>query len=164
MSDAATLEFRSVTKRYPGQAEPAVEELSLTVPAGEICVLVGPSGCGKTTAMRMVNRMIDITDGDILLDGRSVGSATRPSCAARSATRSSRSGLFPHLHASSENIATVPRLLGWDKQRIRAARRRAARARRASIRRRRATATPPSSPAASASASAWRARSPSTRR
>src|SRR5690606_5121619 len=69
---AATLEFRQATKLYPGQTEPAVEELSLTVPAGEICVLVGPSGCGKTTAMRMVNRMIDLTSGDILLDGRSV--------------------------------------------------------------------------------------------
>ena len=91
MSDAATLEFRSATKRYPGQREPAVENLSLTVPAGEICVLVGPSGCGKTTAMRMVNRMIDITEGDILLDGRASRSAARPSCAATSATRSSRS-------------------------------------------------------------------------
>ncbi len=69
---AATLEFREATKRYPGQDEPAVNELSLTVPAGEICVLVGPSGCGKTTAMRMVNRMISITSGDILLDGQSV--------------------------------------------------------------------------------------------
>ena len=49
-----------------------MDRLSLTVPAGEICVLVGPSGCGKTTAMRMVNRMIEITSGDILLDGRSV--------------------------------------------------------------------------------------------
>jgi osmoprotectant transport system ATP-binding protein len=69
---AATLEFRRATKRYPGQAEPAVRELSLTVPAGQICVLVGPSGCGKTTAMRMVNRMLEISEGDILLDGRSV--------------------------------------------------------------------------------------------
>src|ERR687897_2987893 len=69
---AATLEFRRATKRYPGQREPAVKELSLTVPAGEICVLVGPSGCGKTTAMRMVNRMIEPTGGDILLDGHSV--------------------------------------------------------------------------------------------
>ena len=89
---AATLEFRNATKRYPGQTEPAVDSLSLEVPAGEICVLVGPSGCGKTTAMRMVNRMIDITDGDILLDGQQRdASASRPSCAARSATRSSRS-------------------------------------------------------------------------
>ncbi|MDQ3371358.1 MAG: ATP-binding cassette domain-containing protein, partial [Actinomycetota bacterium] len=64
--------MREVVKRYPGTDEPAVDNLSLEVPAGEICVLVGPSGCGKTTAMRMVNRMIDITDGDILLDGGSI--------------------------------------------------------------------------------------------
>jgi len=64
LPEAATLEFRGATKRYPGHEEPAVNELSLTVPAGEICVLVGPSDCGKTTAMRMVNRMIDITGGD----------------------------------------------------------------------------------------------------
>ena len=116
---AATLEFREATKRYPGQDEPAVDRLSLTVPAGEICVLVGPSGCGKTTAMRMVNRMIDITAGDILLDGQSVRERSRRSCGARSATRSSRSGLFPHLSVA-DNIGTVPRLLGWDRERIRA--------------------------------------------
>ena len=119
MSDAATLEFRSVTKRYPGQSEPAVENLSLTVPAGEICVLVGPSGCGKTTAMRMVNRMIDITDGDILLDGRSV-KERRPAELRRDIGYAIQQiGLFPHLTVS-DNIATVPRLLGWDKERIRA--------------------------------------------
>src|SRR5947209_18162811 len=71
---AAPLEFRHVSKQYPGAEHPAISDLSLEVPAGEICVLVGPSGCGKTTAMRMVNRMIDITDGDILLDGQSVRS------------------------------------------------------------------------------------------
>jgi osmoprotectant transport system ATP-binding protein len=119
MSDAATLEFRSVTKRYPGQREPAVEKLSLTVPAGEICVLVGPSGCGKTTAMRMVNRMIDITDGDILLDGRSV-KERRPAELRRDIGYAIQQiGLFPHLTVS-DNIGTVPRLLGWDKDRIRA--------------------------------------------
>jgi osmoprotectant transport system ATP-binding protein len=119
MSDAATLEFRSVTKRYPGQREPAVEKLSLTVPAGEICVLVGPSGCGKTTAMRMVNRMIDITDGDILLDGRSV-KERRPAELRRDIGYAIQQiGLFPHLTVS-DNIGTVPRLLGWDKERIRA--------------------------------------------
>ena len=70
--DAATLVLDEATKVYPGQDEPAVDRLSLEVGAGEICVLVGPSGCGKTTAMRMVNRMIDITSGDILIDGASV--------------------------------------------------------------------------------------------
>ena len=116
---AATLEFRKATKRYPGQAEPAVKELSLTVPAGEICVLVGPSGCGKTTAMRMVNRMIDITDGDILLDGQSVRER-RPAELRRDIGYAIQQiGLFPHLSVA-DNIATVPRLLGWDRERIRA--------------------------------------------
>jgi len=116
---AATLEFRKATKRYPGQSEPAVEELSLTVPAGEICVLVGPSGCGKTTAMRMVNRMIDITEGDILLDGRSVRER-RPAELRRDIGYAIQQiGLFPHLSVA-DNIATVPRLLGWDRERIRA--------------------------------------------
>src|SRR3954463_14660940 len=68
--EAAPLELREVTKHYPGAEKPAVDHLSLEVPAGEICVLVGPSGCGKTTAMRMVNRMIDITAGDTLIGGR----------------------------------------------------------------------------------------------
>jgi osmoprotectant transport system ATP-binding protein len=116
---AATLEFRKATKRYPGQQEPAVKELSLTVPAGEICVLVGPSGCGKTTAMRMVNRMIDITDGDILLDGRSVRER-RPAELRRDIGYAIQQvGLFPHLSVA-DNVATVPRLLGWDRERIRA--------------------------------------------
>jgi osmoprotectant transport system ATP-binding protein len=116
---AATLEFRGATKRYPGQTEPAVKELSLTVPAGEICVLVGPSGCGKTTAMRMVNRMIDITDGDILLDGHSVRER-RPAELRRDIGYAIQQiGLFPHLTVA-DNIATVPRLQGWDRARIRA--------------------------------------------
>src|SRR5690606_36918516 len=64
VSAPATLEFDSVTKRYPGAATPVIDDLTFDVPAGEICVLVGPSGCGKTTAMRMVYRMVDITAGD----------------------------------------------------------------------------------------------------
>ena len=116
---AATLEFREATKRYPGQDEPAVNELSLTVPAGEICVLVGPSGCGKTTAMRMVNRMTQITAGDILLDGQSVRER-RPAELRRGIGYAIQQvGLFPHLSVA-DNIGTVPRLLGWDRERIRA--------------------------------------------
>jgi osmoprotectant transport system ATP-binding protein len=115
---AATLEFRNATKRYPGQDEPAVDSLSLEVPAGEICVLVGPSGCGKTTAMRMVNRMIDITDGDILLDGRSIKDQKPAELRREIGYAIQQIGLFPHLNIG-QNIATVPRLLGWDKERIR---------------------------------------------
>ena len=116
---AATLEFREATKRYPGQSEPAVNELSLTVPAGEICVLVGPSGCGKTTAMRMVNRMISITEGDILLDGQSVRDKKPAELRRGIGYAIQQVGLFPHL-TIADNIATVPRLLGWDRERIRA--------------------------------------------
>ena len=70
MSSAVELELRHVEKRYPEQRAAAISDLSFTVPAGEICVLVGPSGSGKTTAMRLINRMIPLTGGDILLGGR----------------------------------------------------------------------------------------------
>jgi osmoprotectant transport system ATP-binding protein len=116
---AATLEFRDATKRYPGQDQPAVDGLSLEVPAGEICVLVGPSGCGKTTAMRMVNRMIDITAGDILLDGSSVRDRRPAELRREIGYAIQQVGLFPHMSVAG-NIATVPRLLGWPKERIRA--------------------------------------------
>jgi osmoprotectant transport system ATP-binding protein len=116
---AVSLEFREATKVYPGAAEPAVDKLSLEVPAGEICVLVGPSGCGKTTAMRMVNRLIDITSGDILIGGASV-TQRKPSELRREIGYAIQQiGLFPH-RTVGENVATVPKLLGWDKQRIRA--------------------------------------------
>jgi osmoprotectant transport system ATP-binding protein len=116
---AATLEFRQATKRYPGQTGPAVDRLSLELPAGELCVLVGPSGCGKTTALRMVNRMLDITAGDILLDGRSVKEFRPPELRRQIGYAIQQIGLFPHLTVGG-NIATVPRLLGWSRERIRA--------------------------------------------
>ena len=94
-----------------------MERLSLEVPAGEICVLVGPSGCGKTTAMRMVNRMIDITEGDILVDGKSVKDRNAAELRRDIGYAIQQIGLFPHLTVAG-NIATVPRLLGWDKKRI----------------------------------------------
>ena len=84
---ALELELRDVSKHYPGARGSALTGLSLTVGAGEVCVLVGPSGSGKTTAMRLINRMIPISGGDILLGGRSVlEREPRSSCAARSAT------------------------------------------------------------------------------
>src|SRR3954468_23915192 len=118
-AEAASLEFREATKHYPGAEKPAVDHLSLELPAGEICVFVGPSGCGKTTAMRMVNRMIDISDGDILVGGASVRDR-RPSELRREIGYVIQQiGLFPH-KTIGENIATVPDLLGWDKKRTQA--------------------------------------------
>jgi osmoprotectant transport system ATP-binding protein len=116
-AQAAELELRSVTKRYPGTERAAIEELSLTVPAGEVCVLVGPSGSGKTTAMRLINRMIPITGGDILLGGRSVLSRDPRELRREIGYVIQQIGLFPH-RTVSENIATVPHLLGWGSERV----------------------------------------------
>jgi osmoprotectant transport system ATP-binding protein len=114
---AATLEFRHVVKRYPGQERPAIEDLSFTVDAGEICVLVGPSGCGKTTAMRLVNRMIELTDGEVLLDGRSVHDRPVNELRRDVGYAIQDIGLFPH-RTVADNIATLPKVAGWEKQRI----------------------------------------------
>jgi osmoprotectant transport system ATP-binding protein len=114
---AATLVFDHVQKRYPGAGEPAIHDLSFEVPAGRICVLVGPSGCGKTTAMRLVNRMIELTSGDILLDGRSVRDRDPAELRRGIGYAIQQIGLFPH-RTVAENIVTVPRLLGWDKARM----------------------------------------------
>jgi osmoprotectant transport system ATP-binding protein len=117
------IKFEHVTKIYPGTASPAVEDLSFTVPTGEICTIVGPSGCGKTTTMKMVNRLIEPTDGaifvldergemrnvlemDPILLRRSIGYIIQ------------QIGLFPH-RTILQNIGTVPELLGWDEARIR---------------------------------------------
>jgi osmoprotectant transport system ATP-binding protein len=116
---AAALEFRNVSKLYPGGDRLVLVDLSFEVPAGEICVLVGPSGCGKTTAMRMVNRMIDITEGDILLDGESVRKRDPAELRRHIGYVIQQIGLFPHL-SIGDNIATVPRLLGWDRKRVEA--------------------------------------------
>ena len=115
---AAEIVFDHVTKRYPGRAEPAVDDLTLTVPEGEICVLVGPSGGGKTTAMKMVNRLIDITDGDIRIGGRSVRAIDVTELRRGIGYVIQQTGLFPHMTVA-DNVGTVPRLLGWPKQRIR---------------------------------------------
>jgi osmoprotectant transport system ATP-binding protein len=114
---AAPLEFRNVTKKYEGTAAAAIEDLSFVVPAGEVCVLVGPSGCGKTTAMRMVNRMIDLTSGDIQIDGKSIRGHTPAGLRREIGYVIQNVGLFPHLNITN-NIGTVPRLLGWDRKRI----------------------------------------------
>ena len=114
---AAEIVFDRATKRYPGRAEPAVRELTLTVPAGEICCLVGPSGAGKTTAMKMVNRLIDITEGDITIGGASVRSLDVTELRRGIGYVIQQVGLFPHMSVA-DNVATVPRLLGRPKDEI----------------------------------------------
>ncbi len=120
-SRAATVEFRHVTKRYDERAKgnpAAVNDLSIEVPAGRICVLVGPSGCGKTTSLKMVNRLIEPTSGQIVIDG--VDASTREVTELRRGIGYviQQVGLFPH-QTIGQNVATVPRLLGWPKARQR---------------------------------------------
>jgi len=114
---ASPVHYRKVTKRYPGASVDAIHELDLDIPAGEICVLVGPSGCGKTTAMRMANRTIEMTSGDIEIDGRSVRDRNPAELRREIGYVIQQIGLFPH-RTVAENIATVPVLLDWDRDRI----------------------------------------------
>jgi osmoprotectant transport system ATP-binding protein len=113
----ATVEFRHVSKQYARQG--AVVDLSLVVPAGDICVLVGPSGCGKTTSLKMVNRLVEPTSGQVLIDGEDVMSVEVTALRRRIGYVIQQIGLFPH-QTIADNVATVPRLLGWPRQRIKA--------------------------------------------
>jgi osmoprotectant transport system ATP-binding protein len=115
---AASVSYRDVTKRYPGQSRPAISHLSLEVAAGDICVLVGPSGCGKTTAMRMLNRTVEITEGDILIGDTSVRDRDPSELRREMGYVIQQTGLFPH-RTVADNIATVPKLLGWNRERTR---------------------------------------------
>jgi osmoprotectant transport system ATP-binding protein len=116
---ASSVSYQGATKRYGHSDAPAVDHLDLEVAAGEICVLVGPSGCGKTTSMRMVNRMIELSEGDILIDGESVKKRDAARLRREIGYVIQQVGLFPH-RTIAQNIATVPQLLGWDKERVRA--------------------------------------------
>jgi osmoprotectant transport system ATP-binding protein len=107
--------LEQVSKRYGRDV--AVDELTFSVEAGELCVLVGPSGCGKTTTLRMINRLIEPTSGRLLIDGTNV-LAMDPVLLRRGIGYViQQGGLFPHRRVF-DNVATVPRLLGWDKARV----------------------------------------------
>ena len=114
---AVEIVFDHATKRYPGRETPAVDDLSMTIPAGEVCCLVGPSGGGKTTAMKLVNRLVELTSGDIRVDGRSVKSLDETALRRGIGYVIQQVGLFPHMTVA-ENVATVPKLLGWSKREI----------------------------------------------
>ena len=112
------IEFRAVSKAFGG-ARPAVRELSFRLPAGRTLCIIGTSGCGKTTTLRLVNRLIEPTAGQILIGGvnvlerdpvllrRSIGYVIQ------------EGGLFPHL-TIAQNVGVVARLLGWPRARTRA--------------------------------------------
>ncbi|MBX3570510.1 MAG: ATP-binding cassette domain-containing protein [Rhizobiaceae bacterium] len=116
MSETA-IKFRSVTKRFDGTELPAVDRLDLDVHQGETVALIGASGCGKTTTLKMINRLIDPTDGAIMVAGRDVRSVPILELRRSLGYVIQQVGLFPHMTVAA-NIAVVPQLLGWDRKRI----------------------------------------------
>ncbi|WP_017832049.1 MULTISPECIES: ABC transporter ATP-binding protein [unclassified Kocuria] len=113
----ARILLENVSKRYPGQAKAAVDGLTLEIPAGSIVMLVGPSGCGKTTTLKMINRLIEPTEGRIVIDGQDVTSMNGDELRRGIGYVIQAGGLFPHMSVAT-NIGMVPKMLGWDKQRI----------------------------------------------
>ncbi|MDX2732758.1 MULTISPECIES: ABC transporter ATP-binding protein [unclassified Streptomyces] len=105
------IRFEHVTKRY-ADGTTAVDDLSFDVAEGELVTLVGPSGCGKTTTMKMVNRLIEPTEGRIFLDGDDISAIDPVRLRRRIGYVIQQVGLFPH-RTVLENTATVPHLLGW---------------------------------------------------
>ncbi|HZF59887.1 MAG TPA: ATP-binding cassette domain-containing protein, partial [Rubrobacter sp.] len=110
------IEFKGVSKTYAGSDRPVVNDLTFNIEDGEICVLVGPSGCGKTTSMRMVNRLIEPSAGEILIDGQKNTSMSGTQLRRKIGYAIQQIGLFPH-RTIGQNVGTVPGLVGWDKER-----------------------------------------------
>ncbi len=112
------IRFDHVTKRYPGSSAPAVNALDLEIPDGQTMVLVGPSGCGKTTSLRMINRMIDLTEGKIFVNDQDIQQADPAKLRRGIGYVIQHAGLFPH-RTIEDNIGTVPVLIGWGRQKAR---------------------------------------------
>ena len=113
----AEIVFDDVVKTYPGMKVPAVDHLSLTIPAGEIVMFVGPSGCGKTTSLKMINRLHDPTSGQITIDGQDIRSHNVDELRRHVGYVIQGGSLFPHMTVA-QNIALVPKLLKWNSGRI----------------------------------------------
>jgi len=111
------IEIERVSKSYDGFT--VVDDLSLSVPQGAFCVLLGPSGCGKSTTLRMINRLVDFDGGAIRVGGENVRAVAPEVLRRRIGYVIQSNGLFPHWRVA-DNIATVPRLLGWARERIEA--------------------------------------------
>ncbi|MEV4785911.1 betaine/proline/choline family ABC transporter ATP-binding protein [Streptomyces tuirus] len=113
----ASIELENLTKRYPGNPQPAVENVSMEIKAGEVVVLVGPSGCGKSTTLKMINRLIEPTSGRIRIGGEDVTDMDPVKLRRKVGYAIQSAGLFPHMTVA-QNIGIVPKMIGWPKARI----------------------------------------------
>jgi osmoprotectant transport system ATP-binding protein len=114
----ATIVFRKITKRYPGASKAAVDAVSFEVPEGSTCMLVGTSGSGKTTLLRMVNRLIEPSEGEILIDGKNVLHENPIQLRRRIGYVIQQVGLFPHMTVAENVRITAEIAGGWSKQRL----------------------------------------------
>lgn len=117
-TELSVVEFRNVTYSVPGATAPIISDLNVTVERGETLVLLGESGCGKTTTLRLVNRLLLPTSGDVLVEGVSTRIWDPIRLRRRTGYVIQEAGLFPHFTVE-RNIALVPELEGWDKTRVR---------------------------------------------
>lgn len=106
-----------VTKRFAADGPASVDDLSLVVPEGTTTALIGPSGCGKTTTMRMINRLVDPTEGKIIVNDEDVTKVDPVELRRHIGYVIQQVGLFPHM-TIAQNIAAVPKLLGWTEAKI----------------------------------------------
>ncbi|MGW3628128.1 betaine/proline/choline family ABC transporter ATP-binding protein [Streptomyces sp. NPDC000880] len=116
-ASGARIQLENLTKRYPGSPSPAVDNVSLEIKPGETVILVGPSGCGKSTTLKMINRLIEPTSGRIRIDDEDVTDIDPVKLRRKIGYAIQSSGLFPHMTVA-ENIALVPKMVGWSKPRV----------------------------------------------
>ena len=111
------IQFENVSKKYRGTDDEVVKDISFTIPSGQIVVLIGPSGCGKTTCLKMINRLVKISSGKILIDGKDVMEQDPIELRRNMGYVIQQTGLFPHMTVK-ENIEVIPRLEKKDPEEI----------------------------------------------
>ncbi|MFF1674837.1 ABC transporter ATP-binding protein [Streptomyces sp. NPDC058256] len=112
-----SIRLDELTKVYPGQREPAVDRVTMEIPAGQTTMFVGPSGCGKTTTMKIINRLIEPSSGTVSIDGQNVLGLDPNELRRHIGYVVQQIGLFPHM-TIAQNIGLVPKLLGWSKAKV----------------------------------------------
>ncbi|MGY4972570.1 betaine/proline/choline family ABC transporter ATP-binding protein [Streptomyces nigrescens] len=116
-ASGARIHLENLTKIYPGNPSPAVDNVNLEVKAGEIVIFVGPSGCGKSTCLKMINRLIEPTHGRIRIGDEDVTDMDPVKLRRKVGYAIQASGLFPHMTVA-QNIALVPKMIGWSKSKV----------------------------------------------
>ena len=121
MDDAASnhqlVQFRNVSFTLPNAPTPIISDLNLDVARGETLVLLGVSGCGKTTTLKLVNRLLVPTAGEVLVEGKNTTAWNPIALRRRIGYVIQEGGLFPHFTVA-RNVGLVPALLGWEQKRI----------------------------------------------